>query len=258
MLFALDIGNSNIVISVMDDSKIHFVARLDTNMTKTEDEYLVNINDMLVSNNVSKSEISGAIISSVVAPLTYVYKKVIQRLFNINPVIIDSLTNTGLFIDIDTPSELGSDLICSAVAGIEKYPLPLIIFDIGTATTVSVIDKNKHFIGGLIYPGPKISLENLSSKTSGLPHITLDTPGNIIEKNTEACMRSGLVYGNASMIDGIIDRIQNHLSQCVTVVATGGLSGFIIPYCVKKIIIDDDLILKGLLSIYKKNKKLFF
>ena len=254
MILALDIGNSNIVISCMDDNKTYFMSRLDTNVTKTEDEYAMNIQNILQINKIDKSLIEGAIISSVVPPLISTHKNAIKKLLGFFPIVINASQDIGLSVKIDEPSQLGSDLICGAVAGIENYKLPLVIFDIGTATTVSVIDKNKNFIGGLIYPGPKISLETLSNKTAQLPHINPDSPQSVIAKNTVDSMVSGVIFGNASMIDGIISRIEKELGQEVNVVATGGLSQSIIPYCERNIHRDDDLIFKGIFSIYKKLK----
>ena len=155
---------------------------------------------------------------------------------------------------MDNPAQVGSDLIVNAVAAIHEHKAPLIIIDMGTATTISVVDKNQNYIGGMIIPGIRISLDALTSRTSQLPRISLDAPKKIIGKNTIDCMKSGVLNGNASCIDGMIDRIEKELGEHATVIATGGLAKSIIPHCVKDIIIDDELLLKGLWLIYQKNK----
>ena len=162
---------------------------------------------------------------------------------------------TGFNIIMDNPKTTGSDMIVDAVAALKEYPAPLIIIDMGTATTMSVIDPAGNYIGGVILPGLKISLDTLSSRTAQLPQISLETPGKIIGKNTIDCMRSGIMYGTAAMIDGIIDRMEDELGQKTTVIATGGLSRFVMPLCRHDIIIDNALLLKGLFILYQKNKK---
>ena len=253
MVLVLDIGNSNIVMGLMNNSnKLCFSKRIDTNLHKTVDEYATEINEFLYESGVSSSNINDAAISSVVPLLTQVQKYAIAKALNIEAFVVDSSMDTGLKILIDNPSELGNDLLCGAVAGVDNYDLPLIIFDIGTATTVTVINEKKELIGGLIYPGPKISLETLSLKAAQLPSIGLEPPESIIGKNTKDCMISGIIYGNAFMIEGIINNIEKKLQSKATVVATGGICSLIIPYCERKIIWDDNLMFKGIMSIYKR------
>ena len=169
--------------------------------------------------------------------------------------MVGSGLKTGLNILIDNPAQLGSDLVVDAVAAIAAYPKPIMIFDMGTATTLSVIDSKGNYLGGMIIPGISLALEALSSRTSQLPRIRLDTPKKLIGSNTIDCMKSGTIYGNASMLDGIIDRVEKELGESPTVVATGGLSRSIVPYCERKIICDDNLMLKGLFILYQKNQK---
>lgn len=168
-------------------------------------------------------------------------------------MVIGPGLKTGVNITLDNPAQLGSDLVVDAAAGIAEYPLPLIIFDMGTATTVSVIDENKNYLGGMIIPGVNVSLNAMISQTSQLPRISLEPPKRIIGKNTIECMKSGILYSTAASLDGIIDRVESELGKKATVVATGGLAGSIIPHCTKKIILDDELLLKGLIVIYNKN-----
>ena len=141
-----------------------------------------------------------------------------------------------------------------AVAGIANYPVPLILIDMGTATTASVVNSKKQYVGGMILPGVGVSLDALTARASQLSGISLDAPRHVIGKNTIECMKSGVLYSNAAALDGIIDRIEEELGEKTTVVATGGLAKKIIPHCKRKIILDEELLLRGLLIIYEKNK----
>ena len=159
------------------------------------------------------------------------------------------------FSKADNPAQLGSDLVVDSVAAIAEYPVPLLVFDMGTANTVCVIDKNKNYIGGMIYPGIGVSLDSLTANASQLGGISLEAPEHIIGKNTVECMKSGTIYSAAAAIDGIIDRLAEELDGDVTVVATGGLAGKIVPHCRREIRLDEDLLLKGLAVIYQKNQR---
>ncbi len=255
MLLAIDIGNTNIVIGGISKEKIHFIARLSTEKNLSKDQYTIQIKNVLEIYNVELNKIKDCIISSVVPPVLSAISEAVSLLINKAPLIIGPGIKTGLNILMDNPAQVGSDLIVNAVACINNYKAPLIIIDMGTATTVSIIDKNKNYIGGCIMPGVKISLNALSSMTAQLPYISLEEPKKIFGKNTIECMRSGVVFGNACMIDGMIERIEEDLGEKATAIATGGISGHIIPFCKKDIIYDDNLMLKGLLEIYNKNKK---
>lgn len=253
MILAIDMGNTNIVIGCIDDKQIYFVECLSTDLVKTELEYAIGFKTVLELYKINVKDIKGVIISSVVPQLTSIIKCAAKKIVGIIPLIIGSGIKTGLNILMDNPKQLGSDLVVDAVAGLNEYEAPLIIIDMGTATTLSVVDKNKNYIGGLILPGVITSLDSLVSKTSQLSRISLDAPKKIIGKNTIDCMKSGIIQGNASCIDGMIERIEEELGYSTTVIATGGLANVIIPYCKKKIIIDDKLLLKGLKVIYDKN-----
>ena len=160
---------------------------------------------------------------------------------------------TGMNILMDNPKTVGSDMIVDAVAASHEHPLPLVVIDMGTATTLSVVDQKGNYIGGVILPGLKVSLDSLSGKTAQLPYISLAVPEKTIGKNTIDCMRAGIIFGNVDMIDGILDRMAAELGNVPTVVATGGLARFITPLCRHRIIYDDALLLKGLLILYRKN-----
>lgn len=255
MVIALDIGNTNIVLGIFKENKLEFIERISTDQNITALEYALKFKSILDIHNINTKMISGSIISSVVPSITQRTAEAIKRISKIEPKIVGKGLETNLEICIDTPSQLGSDLIVDAVAVCDEYKCPAIIIDMGTATTFSVIDKNKRYIGGMILPGLNISLEALKSRTSQLPKIELSAPPSIIGKNTVDCMKSGMVYGTAAQIDGIIDRIQNELGEEPTVIATGGVAGCVIPICKKNIIHDDALLLKGLIKIYYRNEE---
>lgn len=253
MILAVDVGNTNIVIGCCKENKIEFVERLSTDPNATVLEYAISFKNVLELYGIGQEDIDGAIISSVVPSVTLTIKSAIKKIVNVDSMVIGPGLKTGVNITLDNPAQLGSDLVVDAAAGIAEYPLPLIIFDMGTATTVSVIDENKNYLGGMIIPGVNVSLNAMISQTSQLPRISLEPPKRIIGKNTIECMKSGILYSTAASLDGIIDRVESELGKKATVIATGGLAGSIIPHCTKKIILDDELLLKGLIVIYNKN-----
>ena len=255
MIFAIDIGNTNIVAGCIDKEKTYFIERLSTVRTKTELEYAVDIKTLLDIYHIKKNDIEGCIISSVVPPVTNTVRKALHKITHHQAMVVGPGIRTGLNILTDNPAVTGSDLIVGAVAAIHEYPVPLIIFDFGTATTASVVDRKKNYIGGMIIPGIRVSLDGLASHASQLSRISLDAPKKIIGTNTADCMKSGLLYGNAAMLDGIVDRMEEELGEPATVLATGGLASLIVPLCKKNIILDDDLLLRGLNLIYKKNQE---
>ncbi len=254
MILAIDMGNTNIVVGCIDEEKAHFVERITTNHNKTGMEYAINIKNILEIHEISTDQIEGAILSSVVPPLNAAISSAVKKILGYHPMLVGSGIKTGLNILMDNPKATGSDMIVDAVAAIRDYPCPIIIIDMGTATTMSVVDCSGNYIGGAILPGLRVSLDSLSSRTAQLPSISLDIPKKVIGKNTIDCMRSGIMYGSAGMIDGIIDRIDEELGQTASVVATGGLASFVTPLCRHNIVYDEALLLKGLLILYEKNK----
>lgn len=260
MILAIDMGNTNIVIGCVDDEKIYFEERLSTDHSKTELEYAIGFKTVLELYGIESNDIKGAIISSVVPQLVNVIKSAVEKIIGITPLIVGPGVKTGLNLLMDQPKQVGSDLVVDAVAAIQEYGAPVIIVDIGTATTISAVDDKKNYIGGVILPGVRVSLESLVSKTAQLPRISLEAPKRVIGKNTVECMQSGIIYGNASCIDGMIDRLKEEVykttgveTDCIKVVATGGLAKVITPYCKNKIVLDSTLLLKGLKIIYDKN-----
>lgn len=253
MILAIDIGNTNIVIGGVEEGKILFRERVSTNQRATDLEYAVTVKTALDMHQLKPDEISGAIVSSVVPTVTNTFKRAIEKYCGVRPLVVGPGIKTGLSIRIDNPAQLGSDLVVDAVAGIHEYKAPMIIIDMGTATTFSVIDKNCNYLGGLITTGMAVATDALVSRTSQLPKIAFETPKRIIGTNTVDCIKSGIMYSNAAAIDGIVSRVEEDLGEKCTVIATGGLSGLVVPLCRTKIIPDDDLLLKGLMLIYKKN-----
>lgn len=254
MILTIDIGNTNIVVGAFSGDKIAFSARMNTDKNKLMDEYAIDIKDLFSLYGMNRP-ITGAIISSVVPKLTGVISKAIKLVFGLEALVVGPGIKTGLNIKIDNPSQLGSDIMANAVAAYTSYKPPIVIFDMGTATTISVIDEQGNILGGAIMPGVRISLDALSQKAAQLPEISLEDPKDIIGTNTIDSMKSGIVYGTASMIDGVVDRMAERLGKLPTVVATGGLSGIVVPYCRHEIIINSDLQLQGLLELYHKNKR---
>ncbi|NBH83871.1 type III pantothenate kinase [bacterium C-53] len=254
MILAIDVGNTNIVLGCIDDQKVYFTERVSTDPAKTELEYAVAVKTVLELYNIRKEDITGAVISSVVPPLNGIFSSAINKLLNVKPIIVGPGVKNGLNILMDNPKQLGADLVVDAVAGIHEYGAPLIIVDMGTATTICVIDRNKNYIGGVIIPGVHVSLDSLTSKTSQLPKISLGHPKKVICTNTIDSMESGMVFGQASCLDGMIERMEAELGYPATVIATGGLAKIIVPHCKRKIILDDSLLLKGLKIIYDKNQ----
>ncbi|MFR8548520.1 MAG: type III pantothenate kinase [Lachnospiraceae bacterium] len=254
MILAVDIGNSNIVLGCFEDEKILFIERLSTNQNSTVLEYTVLIKNILELNNLSHHSFEGGIISSVVPSVTHTVQEAMMRLTGKHVMVVGPGIKTGLKILLDNPAQLGSDRVADAVAAIHDYPCPLIIVDMGTATTISAIDRDRNFLGGMIYPGLRVSLDSLTMRTSQLPKISLDPPKRVIGSNTIDCMRSGIIYCTAASIDGAIERIEEELGEACTIVSTGGLAKTIIPYCKREIIIDDRLLLKGLMYIYNRNR----
>ena len=254
MILAIDVGNTNIVVGCIDDLKTYFIERLSTNRTKTELEYAVDLKNVLDIYHIKKTEIEGCIISSVVPQITNIVKLAAEKILKKNAIVLGPGVKTGLNIMMDNPGQLGADQVADAVAGISGYPVPLILIDMGTATTASVVNSKKQYVGGMILPGVGVSLDALTARASQLSGISIDVPRHVIGKNTIECMKSGVLYSNAAALDGIIDRIEEELGEKATVVATGGLAKKIVPHCKREIILDEELLLRGLLIIYEKNK----
>lgn len=255
MLLAIDIGNTNLVIGCIKDDKILFKARIATDRLRTSDQYGVEIKNMMEAYGVQLTDIDDCIISSVVPPVFNSVRTGVIKILGKQPMVVGPGLKTGLNIHMDVASQVGSDRIVIAVAALAEYTAPLILMDLGTATTIEVVEPDNVYLGGIIFPGVRVSLDALTSRTSQLPGISLDKPKQVIGKNTVDCMRSGMMYGTAAMLDGLVDRIEEELGHTSTIIATGGLAQFITPLCKHDIILEKNLLLKGLNILYKKNKR---
>ena len=257
MILTVDVGNTNIKVGAWNRGNLAFVSTIQTNRFATSDEYAAKLLDTFQLYSFNSTQFDGAIVSSVVPQITNNISFAIQRVIRVPKVIIVSPgLKTGLNIKIDDPATLGSDMVCSGVATIAKYELPAIILSLGTATAMFAINEKAEFLGGTLSPGLGISLEALSSRAAQLPHISLDQPKEVIGTNTVDSMTSGVMYGHACMIDGLIRKMGQELgTDKPTVIASGGIAPVLIPLCEEKIILNDNLVLEGLKIIYNKNIK---
>ena len=256
MILAIDAGNTNIVCGVLDREQVCWSWRLATNRFRTADEYSVLLRGLLTAQDIDPAILEGAILSSVVPGLKRTLADAAGIITGKDCLIVGPGLKNGLKIRIDDPAQLGSDQAAAAVAAVEHYPLPLIVFVMNTATTISVIDGKGSYLGGMIMPGVQLGMEALAARTSQLPQVSLDEPpARLIGTNTIACMESGCIYGSAAALDGMIDRVSEELGTEPNVVATGDIAEWIVPYCRHEVPYDCNLILKGLSSIYYRNTK---
>ena len=256
MILTIDIGNASLVFCcVENDRKLcRFVMAADKN--RTADEYAAMMQLLAAQKGVDLSRVAGTIIASVVPQITGVTALAVERCTGQRPLLVGPGVKSGLNIRMDAPTELGGDLVAAAVAAAERYPLPCILIDMGTATAVGVIDQNGNYLGGLICPGVSLSQFSLARSASQLPDVSLDKPKSVIGKNTRDSMRSGIIHGTAAMIDGVIERVENELGEpAASVVATGVSAEIILPCCRRSDIIhDEDLVMHGLWHIWCKNR----
>ena len=254
MILAIDVGNTNIVIGCIDGGEILNVVRIHTDTRETEAEYTIKLKEIIYAYGMDLKSIDGAILSSVVPPVTEAIRRAVRQLTGLDCMVVGPGVRTGMNVRVDDPGTVAGDLIVGGVAAMHYYGTPAIVLDFGTATTATVIDRNGSFSGGAIMPGVKLSYGALAAGTSLLPEISITPPKKCIATNTVDCMRSGAVFGTAAMIDGLIDRMEEELGMKCTVVATGGLASSIVPCCRHEIVCDDDLLLKGMWYLYEKNK----
>ena len=255
MILAIDIGNSNIVIGGLEGDKICFEARLRTEATKTSDQYCVDLKILLDVNGVKVEQLEGAIIASVVPQVLNSMQTAVKKLTGKGALVVGPGLKTGLNILLENPSQTGADLVVGCVAALREHKPPMIVVDMGTATTMVALDKNGALIGGCICPGVKISMDALTERTALLPGLQLDQPKKAIGRNTIDCMRSGIMMGTACMLDGMVQRMEEELGEKATVVVTGGIAKFVVPMCRTPMIYDKDLLLKGLMVLYRENRR---
>ena len=251
MVLAIDIGNTNISIGCFQEENILLVERISTNQTATALEYAVSFKLILEIYHIAITSVEGSIISSVVPSITNTVRQALEMITKKEVMIVGPGIRTGLKICIDNPAQLGSE----AVAALQQYPIPLAIIDLGTATTISVINAKSEYIGGMILPGIKVSLAALTQQTAQLPKIALERPKKRIGSNTIECMKSGVLYGTACSLDGLLEQIESELQQPVTAIVTGEIASVIVPCCKRKMVVDEKLLLRGLQIIYLKNKR---
>ncbi|MBS3970015.1 MAG: type III pantothenate kinase [Clostridia bacterium] len=253
MLFVIDIGNTNIVMGVYQGNNLEYHWRISTDTNKTSDELGVLLYQLFEYKGASFKDINAVVISSVVPTIMSAMEIMCEEYIKVKPLIIGPGIKTGLVIKFDNPKEVGADRIVNAVAAIEKYGAPAIVVDFGTATTFDAISPEKYYLGGAITPGIGISMDALFSRAAKLPRVELQKPDSVIGKSTVKCMQSGILYGYVGQVDGIVSRMKRELGGSPAAIATGGLAGFIAPYCDTIDYIDPYLTLEGLKIIYKRN-----
>ena len=254
MILAIDVGNTNIVLGCIEDGKILNIVRIQTRIGETEAECAIKLGQLLEFYGIDPKGFDGAILSSVVPPVVPALTAAVKKITGLDCMVVGPGMKTGMDVRIDDPSTLAGDLVVGSVAAMACYGTPAIVMDMGTATTVVVIDKDDCYRGGAILPGVKLSYAALASGTSLLPDISITPPKKVVATNTVDAMRSGAVFGTATTIDGIVDRMEEELGYPCKLIATGGLAQAITPYCKREIICDNDLLLKGLWALYEKNQ----
>ncbi len=254
MLLVIDIGNTNVVVGFMkSESDTVYTGRLETLKNEGAALYETELRAVFADAGIRADEIDGVVVSSVVPEITNALFEAARRVTGRTQLVINNRHNTGITIAIDEPDKVGADLIVGAVGACAKYDGALAVFDLGTATTLIVIDKKKTFLGGLIIPGIKISLNAMTSGASQLFDFELKDPENFIGKNTGECLQCGLVNGTAAMRDDLTHRVEAQLGEAVTPIVTGGLGGVIYKSCMRKMNYEPDLLMRGLWHIYKMN-----
>ena len=255
MILTIEIGNSTITLGGVEGSDIRFECRINTDRVKTSDTYCIDLKTLFEIYGIDMASIEGVIISSVVPQVLNSVRTAIRKLLNTEPLVVGPGLKTGLDIRLENPGQMGADLVAADVAALSEHKPPLIVIDMGTATTMAVLDPNGAHLGGCVCPGVKISLEALTGNTSLLPGIQLDSPKQALGRNTADAMRSGIMFGTASMLDGMIDRFRAETGWDFTIVATGGLAKHIVPLCRNGIVYDRHLIIKGLAKLYRDNAR---
>jgi len=254
VILTVDIGNTNTVIGGFRDGELQFVARISTDTAKTADEYAEKFTGVLSLHGLDKSSVTGAAVSSVVPALNNVIRDAIKFVYGVDALFVGPGVKTGISIRCDNPTSVGSDIICACVAAKHLYRAPCLIVDMGSATKMTVLDKNGAFVGVSIIPGILMGLAALSKGTAQLPQISLSSPPSVIGKNTVDSMKSGVIFGNASLIDGMIDRICEEAGEELPVYVTGGLAGHVMPHLKHEVTFEAHMVLHGLYVIYAKNK----
>ena len=254
MLLALDVGNTHVVVGLMEGLQVRRSFRIATRRDNAVGDYAVALSQLLELAEVDKRDVEQVIISSVVPPVTRALQGAAELLTGKAPLVVGQNVRCDLDVRIRQPETLAADLLTAAVGALDLYRPPLLLLDMGTATTISVLDADGAFLGGAILPGANLSLAALAGGTALLPDTPLAVPEYAIGDDTLSCMQSGCVLGAALLLDGMIDRMTAELGQEATVVATGGIAPVIAPACKHKMHMAGDLILRGLAVLYERNK----
>ncbi len=255
MILAIDVGNTNIVVALFDGAELKNSWRISTDKNKTSDEIGITLCQLTEHSGIDSAQIEDVIISSVVPPIMHSLCNAIRKYFKHEPMVVGPGVKTGLNIKYDNPKEVGADRIVNAVAAIHKYGKPLVLVDFGTATTFCAIDEKGDYLGGVIAPGVKVSMNALFERAAKLPRVEIKKPQTAIGRNTISSMQSGAVYGQAGQVDRIVSKIREELgAKGCKVIATGGLSVLIAPESETIDIVDKTLTLDGLRIIYEMNK----
>ena len=253
MILTIEIGNATITLGGVEGEEVRFECRINTDRVKTSDTYCIDLKTLFEIYGIGLGSIEGVIIASVVPQVLNAVRNAIIKLLGKEPLVVEPGLKTGLNIRLDSPAQMGADLVAADVAALREHKPPLIIIDMGTATTISVLDETGAHLGGCVCPGVKISLDALTARTALLPGIQLESPRQALGRNTGDAMRSGIMFGNAAMLDGMIDRFREELGCEFTILATGGIARHIVPLCRHEIHFDRHLIIKGLAALYRMN-----
>lgn len=255
MILTLSVENTNILIGCFQDSTLLFTSRMATDRNKTGDEYAISLKNILDLHGICREDIRGSIVASVVPALIREIMAALYLTLGKEPLLVGPGVKTGLNLLTDNPGALGTDLVVNAVAAAAEYPVPLIVVDLDTATTLLALDEKKSFVGSVIAPGAAVSAAALAERCDQLPRISIEAPREVIGRNTVDCMKSGVVYGIAAMVDGLTERMEAQMGTACTVIATGSLAPAIAPHCRRQMAVDEHLLLKGLLNIYERNHR---
>jgi type III pantothenate kinase len=255
MLLAIDVGNTNITLGVFDGDKLDVTFRLATHVNQMPDEYAVYILSLLQQRGIGITSITEGAMSCVVPPLITTFNELFQKYFDIAPLVIGPGVKTGVRIRYDNPRELGGDRMSNAAGALHLYKPPIIVVAMGTATAFDTISKEGDYLGGAVAPGIAIAAEALFTRTAALPRVEMVRPRRAIGSNTPAAMQSGIIFGYAGLIDGVVSRIQEELGEKATVVATGGYAGIIAKET--KVIkdVNPNLTLIGIKVIHEMNRE---
>lgn len=253
MLICIDIGNTNIVVGIVSEDRLIDSFRMETKVLRTEDEYGIRILENLKYMNVNISDIKGVIIASVVPEVDSTFEKTFIKYFHLQPLFVGPGVKTGIKVKIDNPKQLGADLLVGAVAACHKYGCPVMVVDMGTATTITVVNEQKELLGGIIYPGVVTAYNSLVKATSLLEAAKVGVPKSVVGRDTMTSIQSGMIFGTAGAINGLTQRVQEEFGA-MKIIVTGGISRHLLPY-LENVIYDEYLLIDGLNIIYKKNEE---